>query len=100
MNEPMKIPEWVWIIVQDPEGQEQFFGLHDERSNVSYIPTFFQKEDAQQCFDQFQRVQGHKYEIQAILYQALAEDAFRNGFSIFLLGADGRIVAKIPPQSE
>ncbi len=30
----LKETTWVWTIVQDPEGNEQFLGQHDELSNI------------------------------------------------------------------
>jgi hypothetical protein len=57
---------WVWVVVQDPGGDEQFLGQLDEEKNISFIPAFYQKEDAQQCFVQMHREKGRKYEIQAI----------------------------------
>jgi hypothetical protein len=42
--------QWVWVIVQDPGGKEQFLGQHDQQENISFIPAFHSKEEAQQCF--------------------------------------------------
>jgi hypothetical protein len=40
---------------------------------------------------------GKKYEIQAIFFDELAEDAVKNGFMIFMLNAEGEILKKIKP---
>ena len=42
----IKDTTWVWAIVQDPEGNEQFLGQHDEKNNVSFVPFFLEKEEA------------------------------------------------------
>jgi hypothetical protein len=97
VNNPIKADTWVWVVVQDPGGDEQFFGQLDKEKNISFIPAFYQKEDAQQCFTQMYRQKGKKYEIQAIFYDELAKDAARNGFMIFILSADGEILQKIIP---
>jgi hypothetical protein len=40
---------------------------------------------------------GDKYEVQAVLFGELAKDAAKNGFMIFMLDADGKILQKIAP---
>lgn len=89
--------EWVWVVVQDPAGDEQFLGQQDEQENISFIPAFHSKEVAQQSFLNLARQKGHKYEVQAILYEELVKDAAANGFMIFLLDENGEILEKIKP---
>jgi hypothetical protein len=89
--------EWVWVIVQDPGANEQFLGQHDKQENISFIPAFHSKEEAQQCFLNLARQKGRKYEVQAILYEELAKDAAANGFMIFLLDENGDVLEKIKP---
>ena len=38
---------WLWIIIQDPGGNEMFLGQHDEKKDISFIPAFYEKDDAQ-----------------------------------------------------
>jgi hypothetical protein len=97
MKKSEREDHWVWVVVQDPGGNEQFLGQHDEHENVSFIPTFYSKEDAQSCFINMDRQKGQRYEIQAILYEELAKDAAKNGFMIFVLNANGEILEKIKP---
>ena len=88
---------WIFIIIQNPGGNEQFFGLHDKELDVSYIPAFENKDDAQNCLINLPTQQGMRYEIQAIMYDDLTRDAFTNNFLIFVLDADGKIIEKICP---
>ncbi len=97
MTNSIKDDSWIWVVVQDPGGDEQFLGQLDEEQNISFIPAFFQKEDAEQCYLQLQRQKGLKYEIQAIFFDELSKDASKNGFSIFMLNAEGEILEKIKP---
>ncbi len=97
MKNLLKDDTWVWVVVQDPGGDEQFLGQLDEENNVSFIPAFFQKEDAEQCFLQLHRQKGLKYEIQAIFFDELSKDASKHGFLIFMLNAEGEILEKITP---
>ncbi len=89
--------QWVWVVVQDPGGHEQFLGQHNQQEDISYIPAFSSKEAAQQCFLNMSRPPGHKYELQAILREELAKDAAAGGFMIFLLNENGQVLEKITP---
>ena len=89
--------QWVWVVVQDPGGKEQFLGQHDKQEDISFIPAFHSKEEAQQCFMNMARRKGSKYEVQAILYDELLKDAAANGFMIFLLNENGDVLEKVKP---
>ena len=82
MKKKYKDETWIFIIVQNPGGDEQLFGLHDEESNISYIPAFENKDDAQSCLMHLPTRKGTKYEIQAIMFEDLTRDAFENDFLI------------------
>ena len=88
---------WVWVVVQDPGGQEQFLGQYDKQEDISFIPTFDSKEDAQQCFMNMARQKDSKYEVQAILFEELAKEAAASSFMIFLLDEAGEVLEKIKP---
>ena len=53
---------WVYAIVQDPGGNEQFLGQTDEEMNISFIPIFLDKDAAGQCLPFLVREKGLKYE--------------------------------------
>ena len=95
MGNSIKPDTWVWVVVQDPGSNEQFLGQTDKEDKIDFIPTFLQKEDAQQCFPQMLKEKGRKYEIQAILFEELASDAAQNGFMLFVVNVDGEITEKI-----
>ena len=88
---------WVWVVVLNPGDNEQFLGQYDREKDVSFIPTFLEKDEALQSLEHLTRVQGHKYEVQAIQYQELALTALENGFMIFILNGAGGILEKIKP---
>ena len=52
MTDKLKADTWIWVIVQDPSGNEQFLGQHDDEKDVSFIPAFYEKDDARQCLIQ------------------------------------------------
>ena len=97
MKKGQQEDRWVWVVIQDPGGQEQFLGQHDKQENISFIPIFHSKEDAQQCFMNMARQKSSKYEVQAILYEELAKEAAASGFMIFLLNETGEVLEKIKP---
>ena len=86
---------WVWVIVLNPGGQEQFLGQHDEEKDISFIPTFLEKEEAVAGAEQLVQEGGQSYEVQAIRYQELARRAADHGFMLFLLDKAGRVLEKI-----
>ncbi|MFP4194374.1 MAG: hypothetical protein ACLFMN_07345 [Desulfobacterales bacterium] len=88
---------WVYVAVEDPGKNEKFLGLYDEKSNLSYIPAFKEKEAALACTLNLPRREGKKYEVQAIMLDHLGEDARKNGFMIFMLDEQGRILEQIKP---
>ena len=89
--------QWVWVVVQDPGGNEQFLGQHDQKMDISFIPAFINKEAAQQCFLNLTRQPGLKYEVQAILREELLKDAAAGGFMVFLFAENGEMLKKIKP---
>ena len=88
---------WVWVVVLDPGENEQFLGQYDQEKEVSYIPTFLEKEEALQSLEHLAREQEHKYEVQAIQYEELARNAAENGFMLFILNSKGEILETIKP---
>jgi hypothetical protein len=88
---------FVWVTVIDPGPAEQFLGLHDETDDLDFIPVFREKEDALKCYHFMAHDPKRKYEVQAIRYLDLCQSAAANGFVIFLLDGDGRVVEKQAP---
>lgn len=95
MSQQIQGNPWIYVIVQDPGGDEQFLGQTDEEKNVSFIPLFLEKDAASQCLPFLVREKGLKYEAQAILYEDLVDYASKNGFMIFILDGAGKILEKI-----
>ena len=86
---------WVWVVIQDPGGNEMFLGQHDEVNDISFIPAFLDKGDAQSCLGQLVREEGERYEVQAIKFGLLAQYSAENGFKIFILNANGEVLQRI-----
>lgn len=85
---------WVWVIVQNPGGEEMFFGQYDEKNDVSFVPAFNEKEDAKSCLDLMNRDENIKYEVQAIKYGFLEKHCSENGFVVFICNESGEVLLK------
>jgi hypothetical protein len=97
MTSSLEPQSWVWVIVQDSEAGAHYFGQQDEDTGVAFIPAFHQKDDAIECLRRVPAGPGQHLEAQAVHYGELSRDAVLNGFLIFMLGPDGRILEKMPP---
>ena len=84
MSELIKQEQWVWVVVQNPDGDEHFLGQHDNISSETYIPTFLEKNNALQCLNLLAIDKGTKYEIQAIQFEDLSKSAAENGYQLFV----------------
>ena len=97
MSKLVKDDDWVWVVVQDPEGNEQFLGQYDEDKKESFIPVFLEKEEAQKGLGYLSCERGHKYEIQAIVFDDLRKRIQQHGFLLFILDGSGALLEKIEP---
>ena len=97
MSKLMKEDQWIYVVIHGPEGNEQILGQQDEEANVSFIPVFLKKEEALMNLNLLAREKGHKYEVQAMLYEDLIAGTAAQGFMVFILNESGGIVEKISP---
>jgi hypothetical protein len=87
---------WLYVAIQKNGDSEQIVGQTDTEHGISFIPAFINKEEAQQAMFHLHLEKKKKYEIQAIIYEDLARHALENGFLIFVLDEDGKVVARLP----
>ena len=95
MSKLIEKDQWVWVVIQDPGGVEQFLGQQDAKKDEEFIPVFLEKEEAQQGLSFLVREKGLKYEVQAIQYEDLSQRAGEYGFMLFLLNGAGEVLEKI-----
>ena len=88
--------DWVWVVVQDPGGDEQYLGQQAE-GGAAFIPMFAKKDHALMCMHLMTRDKRKKYEVQAVIYSDLKDQAATSGFLLFLLDEEGRVLDKIDP---
>ena len=99
MTEELKDTSWVYVLVQNPEGEEQVVGQTDPQNDISFIPMFRDKDAAMQGVAHMAKEKGKKIEIQAIIYEDLKKYAAGGGFIIFELDDEGAVVDKHVPET-
>ncbi|MCP4682187.1 MAG: hypothetical protein GY864_07625 [Desulfobacterales bacterium] len=95
MSQMIKNDQWIWAVIQDPEGDAQLLGQQDEEDNISFIPVFLEKDEALMCMNLLVREEARKYEVQAILYEDLLARIEGKGFMIFILDGSGKVIERI-----
>ncbi len=90
-----KDDKWIWVVIENPEKNEEIVGQQEKKSNIAFIPAYTSKEEALQCMNLLARNPGSLYEAHAILYEDLARYAADNGFMIFMLDGFGTVTDKI-----
>ena len=86
---------WVFVIVSNAGSDEEYLGLWDKEKDINFIPAFKSRDDANDCFITIPREKGRKYEIQAIFFDELLEDASKNGFDVAIVDSEGHILEMI-----
>jgi hypothetical protein len=94
MNIEIEDSRWVYVMVQNLGTEEQIVGQVDQEKEINFIPTFLNKEAAQQATVFIPKQKGKKIEIQAIIYEDLFRYAGDNNFLIFILDQNGEILSK------
>lgn len=89
---------WVWIIIQNPEKNEQILCQNYVEKNIKFIPTFLDKTHALMCMNFFNKQDNNKYEPQAIIYEELLSHAKSNGFQVFFLNEKGTVQDMVIPE--
>lgn len=87
---------WLYVAIQKDGPGEQIVGQTDTEHDVSFIPAFLNKETAQQAMFHLHLEKKKKYEVQAIIYEDLARHATQNGFLVFVLDDEGKVLARLP----
>ena len=90
---------WLYVAIQKIGNAEQIVGQTDTEHDVSYIPAFLSKETAQQAMFHLHLEKKGKYELQAIIYEDLAQHAIEDGFLIFVLDEEGKVVERLPAEA-
>ena len=89
---------WIWVMIQGEGGNEHYVGQHDADTDISFVPGFRSKEEALKSYHLIKKDTGQKYEVQAIRLKELSKDCANNGFMIFILDGDGKILEKMTPE--
>lgn len=87
---------WLYVAILKTGPGEQIVGQTDIEHDISFIPAFLDKDSAQQAMLHLKLDKKKKYEVQAIIYEDLARHAAENGFLVFVLNDDGKVLERLP----
>ena len=87
---------WLYVAIVKDGTVDQVVGQTDTEHDISFIPAFLSKEDAQQAMFHLHLEKKKKYEVQAMIYEDLARHAAENGFLVFVLDEDGKVLDRLP----
>ena len=87
---------WLYVAIVKDSTVDQVVGQTDTEHDISFIPAFLSKEDAQQAMFHMHLEKKKKYEVQAMIYEDLARHAAENGFLVFVLDEDGKVLERLP----
>jgi hypothetical protein len=87
---------WLYVAIVKDGTVDQVVGQTDTEHDISFIPAFLSKEDAQQAMFHLHLEKKKKYEVQAMIYEDLARHAAENGFLVFVLDEDGKVLERLP----
>lgn len=88
---------WIYAVVQNPGGQEQFLGQEDPVKGISFIPAFLEKALAYQCLNQLAKDKAHRYEPQAVLFEEIRNHAHASGMALVILDGEGKVLDEFYP---
>jgi hypothetical protein len=97
MTKSISATSWVYVLVQNPGGDEQIVGQRDTKSDIAFIPMFIDKDSAMQGVVHMVKEKGKRFEVQAIIYEDLAGYASRGGFILMILDGQGQVIDKLTP---
>lgn len=87
---------WLYVAIVKDGTVDQVVGQTDAEHDISFIPAFLSKEDAQQAMFHLHLEKKKKYEVQAMIYEDLARHAAESGFLVFVLDEDGKVLERLP----
>ena len=87
---------WLYVAILKAGPSEQIVGQTDSEHDISFIPAFLDKESAQQAMFHLHLEKKKKYEVQAMIYEDLARHAAENGFLVFVLDDEGKVLERLP----
>ncbi len=85
---------WVWVIIQDPDGDETLLGQHDPENGIRFIPAFPDRESAQTGLHTLVRDPTLKVEVQAIEIGEVIHQATGQGYQLLIMDQNGKVLKK------
>lgn len=100
MKRKIEDSRWVYVVVQQSGENPQLLGQSDPNSPVPFIPAFLKKSAATKSLPLLAKAVDKTYEIEAMRLDAVTEYAGSNGFAVFVLEEDGRVIERLDPPAQ
>jgi hypothetical protein len=100
MTDKIEPGTWVYVVVQNPGNDEHIVGQEYAENQLAFIPAFINKDAALMGMGNIIKEKGHKYEVQAIIFEDLIGHATQGSFLIFFIDDEGKVLKKFSPTGE
>jgi hypothetical protein len=100
MDQTIDKNAWVYVVVQNPGGNETIVGQHDAEHDIHFVPVFRDRDSALLGVTKMVKEPGQTFEIQAIIYDDLVRYSAEGGFLLFILDGQGNIAFKLRPDGQ
>lgn len=98
MSAKAKNEDYVWVIVESVGQEDNFVGLNDTQSGETFIPVTAEREQGLMLVGRLPAgPQGATRQVEAIHKARLMEMAGAEGFAIYLVDQEGRMLKRLDP---
>ncbi len=96
MSAKAKNEDYVWVIVESVGQEDNFVGLNDIQSGETFIPVTAEREQGLMLVGRLPAgPQGATRQVEAIHKARLMEMAGAEGFAIYLVDQEGRMLKRL-----
>jgi hypothetical protein len=98
MSMENKNADYVWVIVESAGQEDNFVGLNDTQSGETFIPVTAERDQALMLVGRLPSgPAGATRQVEAIHNARLLEMAGAEGFAIYLVDEQGRMLRRLDP---
>ncbi|MEW5911714.1 MAG: hypothetical protein AB1814_04105 [Thermodesulfobacteriota bacterium] len=90
---------YVWVIVERRGAEESFLGLAHQDGG-QFIPVTAEKDQALMLLGRLPAAQDAERSVEAMHRQQIAEQAQAEGFAVYLVDAQGKIIERLAGRAE
>ena len=98
MSKQKQDKNYVWVIVETVGQEDNFVGLNDTQSGETFIPVTADRDHALMLVGRLPAgPQGATRQVEAIHKDRLMEMAGAEGFAVYLVDQEGRLLQRLDP---